>query len=58
VIGVAYLVSELGGTLLEIALSLSGIFGGPNLATFSLGFLFSFTNSYVSSDFLQYVCYC
>jgi len=46
-IGTAYFVSQLGG-ILQIALSLGGIIGGPNLALFSMGCLLPFVNGYVS----------
>ena len=46
-IGAAYLASQLGGVL-QAALSLAGIIGGPTIATFTLGILLPFANSYVS----------
>jgi len=46
-IGMAYLTSLLGGSLLQVVLSISGIFGGPDIALFSLGVLLPFVNSYV-----------
>ena len=47
-VAMAYLIFELGGTILQLAYSLSGIFGGPNVALYVLGILFPFVNSYVS----------
>ena len=47
-VAMAYLISELGGSILQLSFSLSGIFGGPNVALYVLGILFPFVNSYVS----------
>ena len=47
-IAVAYLASLLGGSLLQVVLSVGGIFGAPSTALFSIGALFPFVNSYVS----------
>ena len=43
-IGMAYLMSQLRGSVLQIALSLGGIFGGPTGGLFSMGILFPFAN--------------
>jgi len=47
-IGTAYLASQLGG-ILQAALSLGGLIGGPSVAIYSMGFLLPFVNTYVSS---------
>jgi len=46
-IGMAYVASQLGGVL-QAALSISGIVGGPVVAVFTLALIFPFANSYVS----------
>jgi len=43
----AYLASQLGGVL-DAALSILGLVGGPFLGLFTLGFTFPFVNSWVS----------
>ena len=47
-IGMAYVASQLGGVL-QAALSISGIVGGPIVGVFTLAILFPFANSYVSA---------
>ena len=49
-IGAAFLASELG-SVLQAALSLAGMTGGPSLATYSMGLFLPFINSYVSVIF-------
>ena len=48
-IGMAYVASELGGVL-EAALSILGLVGGPLLGLFTLAILFPFSNSIVSKN--------
>jgi len=49
----AYVASELG-EVLEAALSILGLIGGPLLALFALALIFPFANSFVS--IVQYNC--
>jgi len=46
----AYLASQLGGVL-EAALSILGLVGGPLLGLFSMAFAFPFVNSLVRCQF-------
>lgn len=46
-VGMAYVASVLGGVL-EAALSILGLVGGPLLCLFTLGLMFPFVNSWVS----------
>jgi len=46
-IGMAYVASQLG-EVLEAALSILGLLGGPLLAVFTLAMIFPFANSLVS----------
>lgn len=45
-LGVAYIASQLGGVL-EAALSILGMVGGPMVGLFTLGLIFPFANSIV-----------
>ncbi|CAK8694773.1 unnamed protein product [Clavelina lepadiformis] len=45
VTAVAYLASALGGNLVSVVLIFRGLFGGPVLATFTLGMFFPWTNA-------------
>ena len=47
-IGMAYVASQLG-EVLEAALSIQGMVGGPLVAIFTLAILFPFANSFVST---------
>ena len=47
-IGMAYLMSQLGGSILQISFSLGGIIGGPTLGLYTMGIFFPFANSNVS----------
>ena len=46
-IGMAYVASQLGGVL-EAALSILGLIGGPLVGLFTLALIFPFANSWVS----------